>query len=75
MFISQLGDRSQPLNKNLHKGTTCVWKKSLTQIKEYFTKSPILIPPILRKPLILYISATNTSLGALLAHHDENGKE
>ena len=33
------------------------------------------MPPIPGKPLILYISATDTSLGALLAQLDENGKE
>lgn len=33
------------------------------------------MPPIQRKPLILYISATDSSLGALLAHQDENKKE
>ena len=33
------------------------------------------MPPILGKLLILYILATTTCLGALLAQHDENGKE
>ena len=33
------------------------------------------MPPILGKPLILYISATNSSLGALLAQSDEMDKE
>ena len=38
-------------------------------------KPHFLIPPIPRKPLILYISATVNSLGALLAQQDESGKE
>ena len=33
------------------------------------------MPPILKKPLILYISAIASSLGALLAQSDEIGKE
>ena len=33
------------------------------------------MPPILGKPLILYISTTTNSLGALLAQQDESGKE
>ena len=33
------------------------------------------MPPIPNKPLILYISATVASLGALLAQSDETGKE
>lgn len=78
-FISQLAYKSQPFNKNLHKGATCVWnakyEKILTEIKNQLVNPPISMPPILGKPLILYISATATSLGALLAQHDEHGKE
>ena len=33
------------------------------------------MPPILGKPLILYISAMVSSLGGLLAQSDEMGKE
>lgn len=36
---------------------------------------PILVPPIIGKPLFLYISATKISLGALLAQEDSIGKE
>ena len=32
-------------------------------------------PPILRKPLILYMSIIDDSIGAVLAQHDEEGKE
>lgn len=35
----------------------------------------MLVPPTLGKPLLLYISTTNSSLGALLAQHDDQGKE
>ena len=38
-------------------------------------KPPIFMPPILGKPFIMYISATNSSPGALLAQSDETGKE
>ena len=33
------------------------------------------MPPIYGNPLILYISATETSLGILLAQEDDNNKE
>ena len=33
------------------------------------------MPPIPRKPFLLYISATDTTLGALLAQNDEQGRE
>lgn len=78
-FISQLVDRAQPFNKNLHKGATCIWneecQKNLDQIKNYLAQPPILMPPIQGKPLILYISTTTNSLGALLAQQDDMGKE
>ena len=78
-FISQLVDRAQPFNRNLHKGATTIWneecQKSLDQIREYLAKPPMLMPLIQGKPLILYISATTNSLGALLAQQDESRKE
>ena len=78
-FISQLGNKAQPFNKNLHKGATCIWnekcQKNLDQIKDYLAKPPILMPPIQGKPLILYIYATKNSFGALLAQQDDMGKE
>ena len=61
-FISQLADRAQTFNKTLHKGVKCVWnedcQQSMEQIKQYLANPPILMPPILGKPLILYVSAT-----------------
>ena len=78
-LISQLADRAQPFDKNLHKGVKCVWneeyQKNIDQIKKYLENPPILMPPILGKPLILYVSATESALGALLAQLDEHGKE
>ncbi|WP_162614710.1 ribonuclease H family protein, partial [Klebsiella pneumoniae] len=78
-FISHLADISQPFTKTLHKGVTFAWneecEKKFEHIKQYLSNPPILMPPIQGKPLILYVSATDTSLGALLAQHDENKKE
>lgn len=36
---------------------------------------PLLIPPDPIRPLLLYISATSTTLGVLLAQHNAEGKE
>ncbi|KAG9444934.1 hypothetical protein H6P81_016274 [Aristolochia fimbriata] len=44
-------------------------------IKPYLTKTLVLIVPIVGKPLLLYISAQENSVGALLAQNDENNKE
>lgn len=69
-FISQLVDRAQPFNKNLHEGFKCVWneecQKSIDQIKKYLANPPILMPHIPGRPLILYISAIESSFGELL---------
>ena len=78
-FISQLADRAQPFNKNLHKGVKCIWndecQKSIDQIKKYLANPPILLPTILWKQLILYILVTESSLGEFLAQLDEHGND
>ena len=65
--------------KTLYKGVKYNWsqdcKQSLQQIKQYLANPPILMPPIYGKPLILYISETETSLGILLAQEDNDHKE
>ncbi|XP_057803526.1 uncharacterized protein LOC131018841 [Salvia miltiorrhiza] len=37
--------------------------------------SPVLVSPVLGRPLILYIAAQKRSMGALLAQENENGKD
>ena len=74
-----MANKAQYFNKNLHKGSTYIWndecQQSLDEIKGYLDKPQVLMPPIPGKPLILYISATTSSLGALLAQSDETTKE
>ena len=39
-------------------------------------KPPILVPPVLEKPLLLYLTITNTTMGSLLAQYlEETRKE
>ncbi|GKV33403.1 hypothetical protein SLEP1_g41922 [Rubroshorea leprosula] len=53
------------------------WEKhhqtAFEEIKHYLSKPPILVPPLRGKPLILYISAADESIGCLLAQ--ENSKK
>ncbi|KAI4340696.1 hypothetical protein MLD38_025506 [Melastoma candidum] len=42
---------------------------------KYLTHPPVLIPPQPGKPFILYVAATETTIGAMLAQVDENGRE
>jgi hypothetical protein len=78
-FIVQLSDKKNPFSHRLHKGVAYKWDdkcdKDFQKIKEYLLMPPVLMPPIPNQSLILYISATTTTLGALLAQQDETGNE
>ena len=52
-----------------------MWNKQCQEafgkIKSYLMKPPILVPPVPEKPLLLYLTTTDTAMGALLAQHLE----
>ncbi|GKU96286.1 hypothetical protein SLEP1_g9534 [Rubroshorea leprosula] len=78
-FISNLARRCHPFSKLMKKDAPFVWdeacQNAFESIKEYLLHPPILVAPILGRPLILYIAAQEYSLGALLAQVNEEGKE
>ncbi|KAG9449457.1 hypothetical protein H6P81_009422 [Aristolochia fimbriata] len=78
-FISNLAGRCQPFSRLLKKGTPFEWddacQNAFNNIKAYLTKPPVLVAPIVDKPLLLYIAAQEKSVGALLAQCDEDNKE
>ncbi|KAG9458214.1 hypothetical protein H6P81_002722 [Aristolochia fimbriata] len=78
-FISNLSGRCQPFSRLLKKGTPFEWDDScrhaFNNIKAYLTKPPVLVAPIVDKPLLLYIAVQEKSMGALLAQCDEDNKE
>lgn len=78
-FIANLSGRIKPFTKLTKKGTPFIWDQSCQRafedIKQYLLHPPVLAAPIVRKPLILYITALEGSLGALLAQENEKGKE
>ncbi|KAG9458315.1 hypothetical protein H6P81_002823 [Aristolochia fimbriata] len=78
-FISNLAGRCQPFSRLLKKGTPFEWDDScrhaFNNIKAYLTKPPVLVAPIVDKPLLMYIAAQEKSVGALLAQCDEDNKE
>ncbi|KAG9450295.1 hypothetical protein H6P81_010260 [Aristolochia fimbriata] len=78
-FISNLVGRCQPFSRLLKKGTPFKWddacQNAFNNIKAYLTKPPVLVAPIVDKPLLLYIAAQEKSVGALLAQCDEDNKE
>ncbi|KAG9458280.1 hypothetical protein H6P81_002788 [Aristolochia fimbriata] len=50
-------------------------RNAFNKIKAYLTKPPVLVAPIVNRPLLLYIAAQEKSVGALLAQCDEDNKE
>ncbi|XP_070020297.1 uncharacterized protein [Nicotiana sylvestris] len=63
----------------MKKGVPFKWDQACSNafesIKSYLMKPPVLAAPILGKPRILYISAQERSVGALLAQENNKGKE
>ena len=78
-FISNLSGRCQPFSRLMQKNVPFIWdeacQNAFESIKKYLLHPPVLRAPILGKPLILYITALDRSLGALLAQNNEEGKE
>ncbi|CAN6704835.1 unnamed protein product [Malus baccata var. baccata] len=50
-------------------------QQAFDSIKAYLTSPPVLVPPQRGKPLKLYISASERSIGSLLAQNNEGGNE
>jgi hypothetical protein len=61
-FISCLGEQGLPLYRLLKKTDQFVWttkaQEVLDKLKQAMMKAPILVPPVEREPLLLYIVAT-----------------
>ena len=78
-FISNLAGRCHPFSHLMKKGASFEWDDScrttFKKIKEYLSHPPVLGAPIPGKPLRLYISAQEQSLGALCVQENEEGKE
>ncbi|CAN6567189.1 unnamed protein product [Malus baccata var. baccata] len=80
-FIANLVGKIQPLTpllrlkdkENFEWGPT--HQQAFDSIKAYLTSPPVLVPPQRGKPLKLYISASERSIGSLLAQNNEGGKE
>ena len=77
-FISQYSQRCRPfyelLKGRVHFDQNDKCQQAFDGLKSYLS-SPILKLPIPRKPLILYVSVIDDSIGAVFAQHDEEGKE
>jgi len=78
-FISQHSQKCHPIYELLRGGAKFEWNeschKAFKELKTNLASPPVLSSPILGKPLLLYVSVIDDSIGVILAQHDENGKE
>ncbi|CAN0916907.1 Retrovirus-related Pol polyprotein from transposon 297 [Linum grandiflorum] len=77
-FISHLTPTCEPIFKLLKKNKPVEWDEDCSQafqkVKECLLNPPVLIPPTAGRPLILYLTVFENSVGAMLAQQDESGK-
>ena len=70
----------EPLFRLLKKEVPTVWneqcQEAFKKIKNYLMNPPILVPLVPEKPLLLYLTTMDTTMGALLAQYlEESWKE
>ena len=74
-FITQLIATCDPLFNLLKKDTKIEWidecQAAFDRIKQYLLKPPILVPPMLGYPLILYLAVQDNSMGCMLGQLNE----
>ncbi|XP_017979875.1 PREDICTED: uncharacterized protein LOC108662802 [Theobroma cacao] len=78
-FISQLTLKCDPIFKLLRKHNPGAWNEgcqvTFDKVKEYLLSPPELVPPVVGRPLILYLTVNEGSIGCVLGQHDETGKK
>ena len=78
-FIAQLTMTCEPIFQLLKKEVPTVWneqcQEAFEKIKNYLMKPRILIPRVPEKPLLLYLTTTNTTIGSLLAQYLEKTRK
>ncbi|XP_050916332.1 uncharacterized protein LOC127131455 [Lathyrus oleraceus] len=78
-FISHLTTTCEPIFKLLRKDQAIEWndkcQNAFEKIKEYLQEPPILMPPVPRRPLIMYLTVLEGSMGCVLGQHDETGRK
>jgi len=78
-FIAQLTTTCEPVFRLLRKKNPGIWneecEEAFNKIKQYLQSPPLLVPPISGRPLILYLTVTETAMGCVLGQHDETGRK
>ncbi|KAA3464082.1 reverse transcriptase [Gossypium australe] len=75
----ELTEKCDPIFRLLKKHNQSVWddecQKAFDKVKQYLSNAPVLSPPNLDRPLILYLSVFDNSMGCVLGQHDESGRK
>ena len=75
-FIARLTMICEPIFKKLRKEERVKWdddcQKAFDKIKELLANQPVLMPPQKYIPLSLYLTITDSAMGAMLAQKIEN---
>jgi hypothetical protein len=78
-FISHMTATCGPIFKLLRKNQEIVWtedcQRAFDSIKKYLIEPPILIPPVEGRPLIMYLTVLEDSMGCVLGQQDETGRK
>jgi len=78
-FIAQLTTTCEPVFRLLRKKNPGIWneecEEAFNKIKQYLQSPPLLVPPVSGRPLILYLTVTETAMGCVLGQHDETGRK
>ena len=78
-FISQITAKCDPIFKMLrkHNSGECdeECQEAFDKVKEYLTNPPVLVLPIQGKPLILYLTVHERSMGCVLGQHDKTRRK
>ncbi|XP_050881388.1 uncharacterized protein LOC127084911, partial [Lathyrus oleraceus] len=78
-FISHMTATCEPIFKLLRKDQAVEWnadcQMAFERIGQYLQEPPILIPPVQGRPLFMYLTVLEKSMGCVLGQHDETGRK
>ena len=78
-FISRLGEKALPLYRLIKKSDTFEWtpeaEVAFIELKALLSTQPVLVAPVSKEPLLLYIAATRQVVSTvLIVEWEEEGK-
>jgi hypothetical protein len=48
---------------------------AFNKVKQYIQNPPVLVPPVAGRPLIMYLTVLDGSMGCVLGQHDDSGRK